>query len=198
MVKEARDEERSRTGGEEEPSSGGGEDGAAYWGEIGEQRQHVMTVRTRKARGDSSFAHVVTEAGTVLASPWFFAGLLLAHVVWVLLNLGTFGVEPWDPYPFPFLAMIASVEAPFLALLILMRQLRDARIAELREESDLQVTLHAERQTTKLLRLMEQVHATLVPESTERDEELERMKEPLDPHRLLEILEREVKKSGAE
>lgn len=174
-----------------------GEPGSDYWGDVRRSQQQVMTVRAQEARRDSGTGRTITRIGATLASPWFFGGLLLAHLGWVVLNLGVLpGVRPWDPYPFTFLATIASVEAPFLALLILMRQLRDARVAELREETELQVSFHAERQSSMLMRLVDDIHRTVVDRGrdTGREERrhIEEMKEPLDPERLLAALEHEV------
>ena len=186
---ERRGEERAP-----EEASGGGA-AVDHWKHIRRTQQQVMTVRAQETRRDTGIGRAITRMGAALASPWFFGGLLLTHLAWVALNLGLLpSVRPWDPYPFTLLATIASVEAPFLALLILMRQLRDARVAELREETDLQVSFHAERQSSMLLRLVDEIHRAVVDGGSgrERREQIEEMKEPLDPERLLSVLEREV------
>lgn len=83
----------------------------------------------------------------------------------------------------------------WIALLILMQETHESRIAELREETDLQVALHAEREATKLLRLMLDVHRALGIKSPELDDEFDEMARPLDPDRLRESLEERLRRA---
>jgi uncharacterized membrane protein len=119
-------------------------------------------------------------------------------VVWVVLNLPIFPFEPWDPYPFVFLATFASAEAPFIALLILMYQRRSRRIAELREELDLQVSLHLERQMTVMLRLLAEVQGRLDITSREDPALLDRLQTELDPKQLMQSLRRDLQRDEDE
>lgn len=152
-----------------------------------------MTVQANVARREGVVARFAVRAGDALAHPLFFLGAVVFHFGWVWLNVRAISpIEPFDPNPFPLLAMIASAEAPFIALLILMRQQRDARIAQLRDEVILQTALHAERETSKLLRMMEELQNGLGVASREHDDELEEMKQPIDPDRLLRDVEPEV------
>src|SRR5260370_5298246 len=59
----------------------------------------------------------------------FFGTLrfIIAHAVfitgWFVLNLGLFpDVQPFDPYPFPFLGLIVGIEFIFLTTFVLMNQ----------------------------------------------------------------------------
>ena len=106
----------------------------------------------------------------MLSHPAFFLALLASHLLWIVLNLPIYPWwEPWGPYPFIFLATIASAEAPFIALLVLMHQQRNQRLSELREETPLQVSLHMEREVSWVLHLLP-----------------ERLQEELDARRLME------------
>ncbi len=152
-------------------------------------------MREEMTRRRSWLAAGIDRAGNLLAHPVFFTVLLAAHLGWVAANLGWIpGVPAWDPYPFMLLATIASAEAPFIALLILMRQHRDQRIDELREEVTLQVDLHVEREATKALRMLAAIHEKLGIE-TEAGEDLDRMTEELDPRLLLEDLEERLEEA---
>lgn len=146
-------------------------------------------VRAEVEARRSPLGRAAHGVGTVLAKPGFFAALAALHVGWIALNLDVVPYPPWDPYPFPLLAMIASVEAPFISLLILMRQRQDMRIEELREEVDLQVALHTSRQTTELLRVLIAVGARLeVPE----EERTDRLARDIDPTTLIDIVRRRL------
>lgn len=182
-----------------DPAAGGTkpEDRGAS-GEILNLRRRIEADRGRSRRA-------VVWVGNVLARPAFFFALLLLHAGWVAANLpGWVPWAPWDPPPFPLLATIASVEAPFIALLILMRQEYDRRIAELREETALQVDLHVEREATAQLRLLVAVAERLgierfdqIAESDgEPPLELDAMQRPLDPEHLVEETRRQLEESG--
>ncbi len=100
-------------------------------------------------------------------------------VIWVLWNMGFFGLEPFDPFPFGLLTLIVSLEAIFLSIFVLMSQKRDAAIAELREEMSLQVGLRLEQEVTKTLQLVAGLYTRLGHKVAE-DPELREMLQPLD------------------
>lgn len=167
-----------------------------HWRDAGKSATEILNVRTEVTRQETRAAAVVEQAVHVLTSARFFLAFLLLHILWALLNLPIYPwFEPWDPYPFPFLATIASAEAPLLAVLILMRQERDRRIAELREEVNLQVSLHVEREVTMLLRLLNELRQNLGFQTVQEREILERMQEPLDPERLMQYMREDLRKA---
>lgn len=153
----------------------------------------VLNVREEMLRRQSRLSAVIGRIGEALARPAFFAGLLAAHLGWVVLNLPGLPWQPWDPYPFTFLATIASAEAPFITLLILMNQARNRRIAELREETNLQISLHIEREVTMALRLLGGLQRHLAVPLNEDPKRLEEMQENLDPEVLLDHLRKHLR-----
>jgi uncharacterized membrane protein len=95
-----------------------------------------------------------------------FSGSMLyvgIHVVWfvgwIVLNLGL--VDAFDPFPFSLLTMIVSLEAIFLASFVLISQNKQAIQADKRAKIDLQVNLIAERENTKLLKMLSAVQKHL-------------------------------------
>lgn len=66
------------------------------------------------------------------------------------------GVAPFDPFPFPFLTFVVSLEA-ILALFVLASQNRLTQQAERRAHIDLQVTLLAEQESTLTLVLVQDI-----------------------------------------
>jgi uncharacterized membrane protein len=62
--------------------------------------------------------------------------------------------HPLDPYPFTGLALMLSLEAIFLSILILISQSMAAVESERRHHLDLQINLLAEREMTAALRLL--------------------------------------------
>jgi uncharacterized membrane protein len=79
---------------------------------------------------------------------------LVLYGLWFLANLGWLpGLRPWDP-SFVVLAMVASVEAIFLSTFVLISQNRMAAAADRRSELELQISLLAEHEVTKLTALV--------------------------------------------
>ena len=88
--------------------------------------------------------------------------VLLAHLVWfggwAAVNLDLVpGVRPFDPFPFPLLTTMVSLEAIFLALFVLSSQNRLATQADKRAHLDLQIDLLAEREMTAVLQLLQDI-----------------------------------------
>ncbi|MGV9001933.1 MAG: DUF1003 domain-containing protein [Candidatus Saccharimonadaceae bacterium] len=121
-------------------------------------KHHRLIVQSFRAKADArrtlsdKFADKLTaKFGTVL-----FLGLNAAwFLIWIVMNTGLIpGLKPFDPFPFGLLTMIVSLEAIFLAIIVLISQNRAARIAELREEVDLQINSIAETEISKIITLV--------------------------------------------
>lgn len=155
----------------------------------GEKRE-ILNVREDATRRWDTLSHLIARTARLLSHPLFLAGELIFHVGWVACNVGLVaGVSPWDPYPFSLLTGVASVQALFIGLLILVYEERSARVDELREETNLQVSLHAERETTKLIQMVHEVHGALGLTTADRDPAVAEMEQTLDPHSLRDRME---------
>lgn len=104
-------------------------------------------------------AERVSERITTLAGS---GPVQVAHVVWfaawILANAHVIrSVKPFDPFPFPLLTTIVSLEAIFLALFVLASQHRLSHQADKRAHLDLQVDLLAEREMTAVLQLLQDI-----------------------------------------
>ena len=120
-------------------------------------------------------------------------GFLVAHVVvmvaWVGMNLGLVpGLRPFDPFPFGILTMFVSAEGVLLALFILISQNVFDREAERREHLALQISLLAERETTKSLQILRSLAGRLGVPEVEEDP----LAATLSTETHLETLAREV------
>lgn len=100
-------------------------------------------------------ADALTQSfGTVsflLINIFFFA-------FWFLANFGYLGIGEFDPYPFNLLTMVVSLEAIFLAIIVLMSQNRAGKIADIRQKMDFEIDVVAEREITKIIQLLEALH----------------------------------------
>ncbi len=112
--------------------------------------EHEALARRTAAEAFSDF--VVSQGGR----PWVIAVHTLWFAAWMLWNSGRVpGIRAFDPFPYMGLTTIVSLEAIFLSLFILVSQNRATRRADERAHLDLQINLMAEREATKMLRLLQ-------------------------------------------
>ncbi len=139
---------------------------------------------------------VIDTIGNYVSHPIFFIIFFLLHLLWIYLNIPAISpITPWDPYPFTLLATVASVEGPLLSVIILLRQRRDNRISELRQELILQLNLHIGSQTAHSCRMLDRLreHMNINPLLSSR--EFEEMAAQLDEESLLEWLRRQLQET---
>ncbi|MDB5380280.1 MAG: hypothetical protein JWR00_4726 [Rubritepida sp.] len=115
--------------------------------EIEERRRRESRAATREER--------VAEGITRFAGSMAFVYVhLVIYGSWILVNLEAVpGFRPFDP-SFVTLAMVASVEAIFLSTFVLISQNRSAAAEEKRADLDLQISMLAEQELTKLAQLV--------------------------------------------
>ena len=111
---------------------------------------------------------------------------------WILVNTGMVpGLEVFDPFPFGLLTMIVSLEAIFLAIIVLISQNRAAKIDDLRDEVDLYVNTTAEKEITKMLELQTKILEKLDVDIS-LDRELSHMLKPTNLTRVENQIEKET------
>lgn len=155
-----------------------------------------LSVRRRMSEERSGLAAAIDTTGQVLAKPWFLFALLLAHLLWIVCNSAALpGLPKWDPYPFTLLATLASIEGPVVSLMILMRQHRDSRIEEVREELSLDLILRLNRQLVTSVELLDSVRQQLHLERGVRDRDMATAVERADAGALLKQLRQELREA---
>ena len=135
-----------------------------------------MEKRNREARSrlDLFSAAVTRFAGSSSA--------ILIHVIWfvlwILINVHAVpGIVAFDPFPFSFLTMIVSLEAIFLTLFVLASQNRMSLEADRRARLDLEINILAERETTMILRMLNDISRHLKIDGGTQSELEELLKE---------------------
>lgn len=156
----------------------------------GRQYIHSLKIRADEKRSTSEkMADWITQS---FGSMTFLIINVLWFAIWIVLNLGFIpAVEPFDPFPFGLLTMIVSLEAIILAIFVLISQNRAEKVANLRQEVDLQVDRIAEEELTKLLQM---VSLLLEKQGIDvsNDEELQAMLGPTNMEELEQALEEQV------
>lgn len=142
-----------------------------------ESVEEVVRLEQREQVGMGLFDHVADRIAAFAGSMLFFWANALWFAGWITWNAGLLGLPKFDPFPFPFLTFTVSLEAIFLTVFVLISQNRQALQADRRAKIDLHVNTIAERELTKLMALVGDVHEHLGL-APRKDRELEEMKQP--------------------
>jgi uncharacterized membrane protein len=155
-----------------------------------EHRQEQQVSRSRQER--------IADAVTRFTGSMRFVYIhLVVFGTWIVVNLGWLPIIPrFDP-SFVVLAMVASVEAIFLSTFVLISQNRMAALADKRADLDLQVSLLAEHEITRII--------TLVTAMAERmgldqahDPELSELARDVRPEKVMETMEAQERAVGTQ
>jgi uncharacterized membrane protein len=148
----------------------------------------LIEARTRFERNktrEQRIADAITGFAGSMPFVYFHAFLFGA---WLLINTGVLPfIEPFDPFPFVMLAMVASVEAIFLSTFVLVSQNRMQALADRRADLNLQISLLAERETTTMLVLLRDMAGKLGIQQT--DPQLDELAQIVKPQDVLEHIE---------
>lgn len=153
---------------------------------IARLEQAAMHHRTLGERVSDGLVRVMGSIAFVLLH-------ILGLAAWFAINLRLVpGVRPFDRFPFGILSLIVSTEGVLLALFILVSQNTMTRQADQRAHLDLQVSLLAEQETTKILQILQRLaERTGVADETSR-EEVEKLAQGTDIAVLAEELDRSL------
>ncbi|HEX9722907.1 MAG TPA: DUF1003 domain-containing protein, partial [Vicinamibacteria bacterium] len=143
-------------------------------------------IRRDRSHGERIAGFAINKAGSGT-----FVGLhAIGFAAWIVTNLGVIkGVEPFDPFPFGLLTVIVSLEAIFLALLMLIAQNRMTKEADKRALLDLQINLLAEQEGTMTLAMLQRIGTHLGLE-VENDEEAKQLARKTNVRALADELEK--------
>ncbi|BDG03709.1 DUF1003 domain-containing protein [Anaeromyxobacter oryzae] len=154
----------------------------------------LLARRRAEERRQSRTDRVAAAIGRFAGSMTFVYLHLAVFGAWVLANAGVLPVPRFDP-DFVKLATFASAEAIFISTFVLVMQNRMATQADKRADLDLQVSLLAEHEVTRLIRLVAAIAERLgVDES--RSPDLPELERDVDPERVLDRIERAEEKAG--
>lgn len=112
---------------------------------------------------------ITTFAGSI----YFVIAHFFLISAWVLVNV--FPGLVFDGYPFQFMNLVLAVETVFLSTFVLMSQNRQNRQADRWAHIDLQISLLAEQESTKMLQMLQQICGRLGLDKAVNDKELKEM-----------------------
>ena len=153
-------------------------------------QRNIKTVLERRQAEDRNKSLQLRIADTITrftGSMTFVYIHLVLFGAWIITNLPGLPLPKFDP-TFVVLAMVASVEAIFLSTFVLISQNRMAEQADKRADLDLQVSLLAEHEVTRLVTLVKQIAERLNIEES-RNPELRELEKDVAPEKVLDALE---------
>jgi len=110
-------------------------------------------------------------------------------VLWIALNTGKLGVQPFDPFPYGLLTMIVSLEAIFLSTFVLISQNRFSQEAEHRADLAMHIGLLTEHELTRVLQMLDVIQDKLGIEN-DQDSELADLEMETRPEDVLAEIDR--------
>jgi uncharacterized membrane protein len=154
--------------------------------------ERIFSIRARAQGRLTPEQRLIERLTARLGRPVTVVVILTGVSVWILYNLigPLIGAHTIDPPPFFWLQGSIGLSALLMTTMILITQNRQNREAEDRAHLDLEVNLWAEQKITKIIELIEELRIDLPDVRNRIDGEVEAMKQPVDPHMVLQALER--------
>ena len=123
-------------------------------------------------------------------SPAFAAVLTALVVGWITLNIGMIatGHQPIDEPPFPWLQGAVAASALYMTVFILATQRREDKLAGLRDQLTLELSILSEQKSAKIVGLLEELRRDLPNISDRPDQNAEELSTPADPNAVLNAL----------
>lgn len=155
---------------------------------IVERNIKALLERRQREQASQNRWDKLADRVTAFAGSLHFVWIhLLLFGGWILWNQGWLGLRPFDP-SLVILAMVASVEAIFLSTFVLISQNRMAILADKRADLDLQVSLLAEHEITRLVALVTAMAQKMdIPAAF--DPELAELATDVRPEKVMDTME---------
>ena len=144
-----------------------------------------------KHEADATLLQRLIERLTRRAGRPAFLILLTGLVVaWIGLNLGlmALGRRPIDEPPFFWLQGAVTTTALYMTVLILTTQRREDKLAGLRDQLTLELSILSEQKSAKIIGLLEELRRDDPNISDRPDEHADALSKPADPNAVLDAL----------
>jgi uncharacterized membrane protein len=129
---------------------------------VAENVETVLRVENESQRPRCRSEAITDAIGGFVGTISFVVAQVLVCGAWVVVNAGTFRqLAPFDPFPYPLLSSITSLEAVLLAAVVLMKQNRMGMVADRRDHLDLQVNLLTEQRATQIIQMLNRLSTRL-------------------------------------
>ena len=122
----------------------------------------IVQVESKALQSRSSSEALTSAIGGFVGTISFVGLQCLGCAGWIVVNSGVIHqVAPFDPFPFPLLSTITSLEAVLLTAFVLVKQNRMGAVIDRRDHLDLQVNLLTEREATQIIQMLDRLSTHL-------------------------------------
>jgi uncharacterized membrane protein len=147
--------------------------------------ERERSMKSSHSAGEKLATHVAAFCGSMpfiwIHIAWF--------VLWVVFNTSSAVAHPFDPFPFPFLIFLVSLEAIFLSAFILISQNHETRLSEQRSHLDVQINLLIEQENTQMLKILRSIAGKLNADF-EQDPDLAVLEQDMQPENILDQIDK--------
>jgi uncharacterized membrane protein len=157
---------------------------------IVERNINALIERHGRQEAKKTFEEKIADTVTRFTGSMVFVYIhLVLFFVWITWNTGILGLKPFDE-SLVILAMFASVEAIFLSTFVLISQNRMNAEADKRAELNLQISLLAEHEITRLITLNTAMAKKMGLQDAYDDAEIEELSKDVHPEKVMDTLEK--------
>ena len=165
-------------------------DPAQHMARIVERNIDALLDRQQVEEENKSKEERIADAVTRFTGSMMFVYIhLVLFGIWITWNSGIFGLKPFDP-SLVILAMFASVEAIFLSTFVLISQNRMNEKADKRAELNLQISLLAEHEITRLITINTAMAKQMGLEHIYDSAEIEELSKDVHPEKVMDTMEK--------
>lgn len=165
--------------------------------------QNIDAVVAIHAVAESQVDHhqrTVESLTAWLGRPQFFYGILVGVSLWMIVNsfAQPFGLRERDDPPFFWMQGAVGLGALLMTSVILITQNRQGKLAERREQLELQMSLLSEQRTAKIIDLLEELRRDMPSVRNRVDAEAEALTRVVDPQEVLATFEAKIEERLAD
>ena len=150
--------------------------------------KELVKLRQNEEKEKSRDEHIADKITGFTGTMSFVYIHLILFALYILWNAGLTSLKPID-HTFTGLSTVASVEAIFLSTFVLIRQNRMNKLADKRANLDLQVSLLAEHEITRVLTLVSAIGHKLKIEEASNPDYDELLRE-IRPEKILDTIDK--------
>lgn len=150
--------------------------------------KELTKLRQKEEKAKTTEEHIADRISCFAGSMSFVYVHILLFGLWVMWNLGLFGIKPVDP-SLSALSVFAAVEAIFLSTFVLISQNRLNELTNKRANLDLHVGLLAEHEVTRLITLVTAIASKMGVQEA-KDEEIKELSQDVDLKEVLDTIDK--------
>ncbi len=134
--------------------------------------EKIVQLEEEDERRRSFIDRFPVMVGSFAGSITFVLCQLIFAGFWAVANSGIVpGLPTFDPFPYSLLSGVLGLEGVLLTAFVLIRQNRMSMVADRRSHLDLQISLLAETETTKVIQMLERMSRQMGMERSVTDQE---------------------------